>query len=181
MGGSLGYVQLNQTTDNQGSLRFSRGTLQLGTCVETVSQTSSSLNTIELPFYVTLLESIQLVIAEGDNPVTRGTPGSVYAKADWLSNNVILGLGDQVTKSTFSRSLDGLPGGWTSTGLHGSIIKHQDTDQFVCLGATDDVIPCACLSDNDENQEVMDLYRWDVMGTLLSVRGRQTFLVFKIY
>lgn len=169
VGGALGYVRLNDCcNDNHGSLRFSRGTLQLGTCVETISQTSSSLNTIELPFYVTLLPAVQLVIGENDSPVSRGTPGTVFAKAPWLSPNMILGLGDQVTKATFGRNLEGIPGNWTITGLHGAVIQHESCDQLVCLGTTDDVIPVACLADNEE-ETVMDLYRWDVMGTLLSV------------
>ena len=169
LGGTLGYVQLNDTsTEEHGSLRFSRGTLQLGTCVETVSQTSSSLNTVELPFYVTLLDHVQLVIGEDGAPVGRGTPGHVYAKAEWISHNEVLGLGEHVSRATFARQLDGLPGGWASTGLHGSVIQRGVKDEFVCLGTSDDVIPCACLTDA-EDEEVMDLYRWDVMGTLLSV------------
>ena len=77
---------------------------------------------------------------------------------------MIIGLGEAVTKNTFQRQLEGVPGTWVASGLHGSIIERSEKEQLVCLGSLGDVLSCASLGG-----EEMDLYRWDVLGTVLSV------------
>ena len=173
-GGAIGFMPLIKTDDEDRvtNLVITRDSLQNGF---TTFSSTPSLDSIEIPSAITLLNEIQLLIVEetiDDEEVSKVTPiaesqiGQIYAKADFFKNSVF-GL-DAKTKFIFNREIDGVPGAWANTGLTGTIVTSTETGEskLVVLGLNKEIFPVSSVV-NPELQ--LSIFTWDILATLLSI------------
>lgn len=187
LGGAIGYINL---ISREANLVVSRDSIQNG---HVRFGQKPTLDSIEIPAHMNLLNEIQLIIVEENEvdkshvtPLDQSSVGQIFVKSDFFKNSVF-GL-DNLSKFIFGREIEGVPGTWVNTGLTGAIVPDNTTNQsetqpdvqptkeskLIILGQSEEVIPISSLGEADVN---LDIYSWDILSTILSID--QSLMIFQ--